>query len=423
MRSSTDVARWWRLALPIALFVPLVAGCRGHSPGAGTMAAPMRAATPAQWRQVNPPPGASKLASLAVSPVNGADAWDCESTDSYTYLIWATTDSGAHWNQVGTLAASQEANATSPVYCRLYNDQANPQILAADFLYLPRPPDPTIPAGYDLSYLSQDGGATWRSVPGKTQIEALTTTGPSLYALVDDTSVAAFMPHLIVSADSLQTWQTLPLPTASGAEAATSGKVNRLYGGPGADGLIVSADGLPLEHLNASTGSWTPIRMPPMTARELKVQQAPITWLSAQHRWMICVDALNFATVPPQTGFLRCTTDDGATWRDRPFPTDASGAPLQAANSGWACVPSTLTNDGALIAWCEMTAAHLTPDASPVPPAKSGHLLRLALSSSQWVDLGPLGGGNIGISAKGQVVWSLGNDDTAWVADLSGLPA
>src|SRR6185437_6189889 len=83
MMSSTNGARWWKLALPIALFVPLVAGCGGQSPGAGTTAAPMRVAAPAQWRRVNPPPGASKLASLAVSPVNGADAWDCESVDPY----------------------------------------------------------------------------------------------------------------------------------------------------------------------------------------------------------------------------------------------------------------------------------------------------------------------------------------------------
>jgi len=422
MMSSMNGARWWKLALPIALFVSLVAGCGGQSPGAGTTAAPMRAAAPAQWRRVNPPPGASKLASLAVSPVNGADAWDCESVDPYTYLIWATTDAGAHWRQVGTLVASHEANATPPVYCRLYTDQANPQVLAADFLYLPRPPDPTIPAGYDLSYLSQDGGATWRPVPGKTQIEALTTSGPSLYALVDDTSVAAFMPHLVVSADSLQTWQTLPLPAASANGASTSGKVNRLYGARGADGVIVSADGLPLEHLNASARAWTPIHLPPLTTRENEGLQMPITWLPTQHTWMICIGALNFATIPPRTGLLRCTTDDGASWRDRPFPTDASGAPLQAANCDWACVPSALTNDGALLAWCETTAAHLTPDAPPIPPAKPGHLLRLALSSTQWVDLGPLGGGNIGISAKGQVVWNAGDYDTAWVADLSGLP-
>jgi hypothetical protein len=356
-----------------------------------------------------------------VSPVDGADAWDCESTDSYTYLIWATTDAGAHWRQTGAIATAHQANATSPVYCRLYTDQANPQVLAADFAYLPRPPDPNLPAGYILSYISQDGGATWRAVPGKLQVEALTTSGPSLYALVDDTSVAAFTPHLIVSADGLKTWRTLPLPVASETGASTSGKVNHLYGGPGADGLLVSADGLPLEHLGASTGSWTPIKFPTLTASELHDQQIPITWLPAQRIWMICIGALNFATAPPRTGFLRCTTDDGATWRERPFPTDASGAPLQAANSGWACVPSALTNVGALLAWCEMTAADLTPEKLSVPAPKPGHLLSLALSSSRWVDLGPLGGGDFGVSASGQVVWSLGEYDTAWVADLTGL--
>jgi hypothetical protein len=360
---------------------------------------------------------------LAVSPVNGADAWDCESADPYTYLIWATTDAGAHWHRAGVIAASHETNATSPVYCRLFTDQANPQVLAADFAYLPRPPDPKIPAGYEMSYISRDGGVTWRPVPGKIQVEALTTSGPSLYALVDDTSVATFMPHLIVSTSSLETWQTVPLPVASVTGAATSGKVDRLYGGPGADGLIVSAEGLPLEYLNTSTGSWTPIHLPPFTARQLQVQQMPITWLPAQHTWMICIGALNFVTVPPRTGLLRCTTDNGATWRDRPFPTDAWGAPLQAADSGWVCVPSTLTNVGALLAWCETTAANFTPETSSVPPPRPGHLLRLALSSSQWVDLGPLKGGDFGISADGQVVWSFGAYDTAWAADLSGLPA
>ena len=421
--SSTYGAWWWKVALPIALFLPLVAGCAGQSPGAGTPAAPMRAGTPAQWHQVNPPPGASKLASLAVSPVNGADAWDCESTDPYTYRIWATTDAGAHWHQASTIATPHEANATSPVYCRLYTDQANAQVLAADFAYTPRPPDPNIPAGYDLSYISQDAGATWRSVPGKVQIETLTTSGSSLYALVDDTSVAAFMPHVIMSADSLETWQTLQLPVASATGASTRGKVSRLYGGPGADGLIVRAEGLPLEYLNTSTGSWTPIPLPPFPAREVQIQQMPITWLPAQRTWMICIGSLNFVTIPPQTGLLSCTTDDGATWRDRPFPPDASGAALQAANSGWACVPSALTNVGALLAWCETTAANLTPETSPVPVPKPGHLLRLALSSSRWVDLGPLGGGDFGISANGQVVWSFGADDTAWAADLSGLHA
>lgn len=421
--SLTYGARRWKVALPIALLLPLLAACGGQSSGAVTTTAPLQSGTPAQWHRVNPPPGASKLTSLAVSPVDGADAWDCESTDPYTYVIWATTDAGVHWRQAGTIAAPHEANATSPVYCRLYTDQANPQGLAADFNYLPRPPDPNLPAGYDLSAISQDGGATWRPVPGKMQVEALTTSGSSLYALVDDTSVKTFMPHLIVSADNLETWQTLPLPAASATGAATSGNVHRLYGGPGAAGLIVSAEGLPLERLNPSTGSWTPIHLPPLTAQSLRIQEMPITWLPAQHIWMICISALNFATIPPRTGFVRCTTDDGATWRDRPFPTDASGAPLQAADSGWACVPRTLTNVGALLAWCETTAASLTPAASPVPPPKPGRLLRLALSSSRWVDLGPLGGGDFGVSAQGQVVWSFGSYDTAWAADLSGLPA
>jgi hypothetical protein len=417
------LVRWLAGLGALALLVPLVAGCGGQSPGAVTATAPLQAGTLAQWHQVTPPPGASKLASLAVSPVNGVDAWDCESADPYTYLIWATTDAGVHWRQAGTIGTSHEANATAPLSCRLSLDQANPQLLAADFAYLPRPPAPNLPAGYDLSYISQDGGATWRSVPGKTQVEALTTSGSALYALVDDTSGAAFLPHLILSADRLETWQTLPLPVAPGTGASTSGKVNRLYGGPGADGLLVSAEGLPLDYLNTSTGSWTPIPLPPLTAHDLQVQQMPITWLPAQHTWMICVGALNFVTAPPRAGLLRCTTDDGATWRDRPFPTDASGAPLQAANSGWACVPSALTNDGALLAWCEMTAANLTPETSSIPAPKPGHLVRLALSSSRWVDLGPLGGGDFGISANGPVVWSFGANDTTWAADLAGLPA
>ncbi|HEX8730785.1 MAG TPA: hypothetical protein VF725_01885 [Ktedonobacterales bacterium] len=401
---------------------PLVAGCGGQSPAAGPTVAPMRVGAPAQWRQVNPPPGASKLTSLAVSPVDGADAWDCEPADPYTYLIWASTDAGAHWRRAGAIAASHEANATPPIYCRLYTDQANPQVLAADFAYLPRPPDPKIPAGYDLSYLSQDGGVTWRPVPGRMQVEALATSGSSLYALVDDTSVAVFKPHVIVSANSLETWRTVPLPAASVTGAAMSGTVNRLYGGPGADGLIVIADGLPLEHLNFSTGSWTPIHLSTFTARELQNVPMPITWLPTQHTWMICAGTLNAAS-PQRTGLLRCTTNDGATWRDRPFPTTASGAPLQAANSGWACVPSTLTNVGALLAWCETTAVNTTPGISSMLVPKPGHLLRLALASSQWVDLGPLGGGDFGINALGRVVWSFGANDTAWAADLSGPPA
>lgn len=418
-RSARSLLIGMYLALPL-----LLAGCGGQSSGAGTATAPMRARTPAQWHQVNPPPGASRLASLAVSPVNGADAWDCESADPYTYLIWATTDAGAHWHRAGAIATSREANATSPVYCRLITDQANPQVLAADFAYPPDPPDPNTPTKYDRSYISQDGGVTWRPVPGKIQMEALTTSGSSLYALVDDTSFAVFKPHVIVSTNSLETWQAIPLPGDSVTRAATSGKDVRLYGGPGADGLIVSVEGLSerlsLGYLNFSTRSWTPIHLSTFTARQLQVHQMPITWLPAQHTWMICIGTLNVVASPPQTGLLRCTTDDGATWRDRPFPMDASGAPLQDA-SGAPCVPSTLTNVGALLAWCATTA--VTPGISSVLHPRSGHLLRLALSSSRWVDLGPLEGGDFGISANGQVVWSFGRNDIAWAADLSGLPA
>lgn len=418
-------ARRCGVVLPLALLLPLLVGCGGtpatNSATSSAATGPITAETPARWQAVNPPPGAATLTSLAVSSSDGADAWDCESSDPYTYRIWATTDAGAQWHQAGTIAASHGANATSPVYCRLYTDQGDPQVLAADFNYLPRPPDPNLPAGYDLSYISQDGGATWHLVPGKVQVEALTTSGSSLYALVDDTSVATFKPHLVVSTDGLTTSHSVPLPAASGA--SPGGMVSRLYGGPGADGLIVAAGGLPLEHLNTSTGTWTPIHLPPTTTPELQGQQMPITWLPTQHTWMICIGVLNFSKIPPQTGFLRCTTDDGATWRDRSFPTDASGAPLQAANSGWACVPTTLTSGGALLAWCETTAANLTPVASEVPAAKPGHMFLLASSSSRWVDFGPLGGGDFGISAMGQVVWSFGANGTAWVTDLSHLSA
>ncbi|HEY7833165.1 MAG TPA: hypothetical protein VIG30_06320, partial [Ktedonobacterales bacterium] len=159
----------------------LLAACGGAGAASPASRRGARTASPTPtitWRTVTPPPGIELAhgevpgnAMLAISPVDGHDAWFCVSTaTASTFAIWATTDAGTSWRQVGTLVAvTPEAPS-----CNLRPDDLDPRTLIAGMGW--GCGECGTLAG--ASYLSSDGGATWHRVPGEMGVgETATSNG------------------------------------------------------------------------------------------------------------------------------------------------------------------------------------------------------------------------------------------------------
>jgi hypothetical protein len=170
-----------------------------------------------------------------------------------------------------------------------------------------------------LSYVSTDGGAHWRLVPGKTDIHVVDQVGGATFALlVDTTTLDDPSQHaiLVVSHDALRTWRSITPP-----DLAAYGQVFRFWAQPTTGQLLAATLGAALGPTlwRSEDGGAHWARVP--TAKS-QIDQA--LWLPRVQRWLLCAQAL-------------CSEDLGATW---------------STLSTVRCPVQGLTIDGALITVC-----------------------------------------------------------------------
>src|SRR5579859_6175152 len=207
---------WPVLAAIIALLALAGCGATGraapsaaHATATATAGQPRPAASPGQtlaWRQVALPAGVDLTsgASYAASPVDGNAAWLCAPASASDFAFWVTSDAGSSWRQVSTLAPATAQPSRS---CTLVADQADPRTLVAVFSW---------GSGADgslrsMSYVSTDGGAHWRPLPGDIQTMEVATAGATTYAILIDTAAnpATQQSGLVVSGDGLRSWHAI----------------------------------------------------------------------------------------------------------------------------------------------------------------------------------------------------------------------
>ncbi len=330
--------------------------------------APATTATPASklvWAERTSPPGLTLTdggLSYAFSPANDQDAWICAQGADGAFTIWATTDQARSWHVAGQF--TQRLTTTTPLSgCALTPDSVNPHVLALSFSWGCGACG-TYRSG---SYISGDGGATWRAMPGETGIASLATIGARTYALASGAS------SLLLSDDGLASWR---------AVGPSMARTSFFYLWPNLrTGALLLGDGS--NHLwrtENGGASWTEITL----SRNIQTNEGEGAWLPSLGAWRICGQE---QVSDPASAPIQCTTDLGKTWTTQPYlnqivTCENCGKDGGSLVSQQGCYPMAMTPDGSMYSWCQPTAT-VTQGLTP-----AWNLYRLAPNATQWESLG-----------------------------------
>lgn len=400
---------------------PTVTATQSPTPMATTTATATAMPVPRlAFRPITLPPGFPVPGgSIAVSPVDGKDAWACEAAGTGAFQIWATTDEGSTWHAAGLLHL---VTPMQPGPCGMLADQHDTQAAVFGVKW---GGDAGDLAG--MSFYTRDGGAHWQQLPGWTITTSVDTDGAHTYAAVNVITppstqqqpppaalLAGASPprfsapglgtgeqfhwELVVSSDGLHTWRELH----PGGLAPAGGPGFQFWYGPTSGELFAAAYNDTFWQSLDGGVSWTLVRTsnPPVILGR---------WLASRKAWMFCEDQ-GFASPPS----MQCSTDTGKTWQtvpaltyteqcvgrcssmDRQVPTLYSPA--------IPCPPLAVASDGALVTTC------------PADGAAADHIIvyRLAPGAATWVALGSVA------SAPPTGACQISADNTMWCLNTGG---
>ncbi|MGH2501938.1 MAG: hypothetical protein ACRDID_05395, partial [Ktedonobacterales bacterium] len=310
--------------------------------------------------------------------------------------IWATQNGAATWTHVSDLSYINEV-----AQCEVTIDVADPQrlnIIASE--------------NSVHSYVSDDGGKTWRALSDDMQLVGLDTQAGVSVAVTtpwDFAKSGVVQPptqerpsRLSISSDDWRTWQPI-----DGALAAQGLIVDNVWRRPGDGALLAEAfhqsaaaraTGTPLGGAAFPTLTYSLWQSADLGAHWSQLPTPPNLdplggYLVAQPQgvapWRVC-GFQNAGGGSGQSALVGCTQDGGHTWQSRPLPkllvtsgTDCvRGAPLNGAD---------LLPDGSLIAY--VFVGKVT-NGVMLDPGTS-ELFRLAPGANQWQDLGSPPGGAV----------------------------
>ena len=412
--STTSGSGLYLVMLALALALLCVTAC-GEQTGSKQTSSRAGAPTPRPRLAFHPitlPPGFNvPQGSIAISPVDGKDAWVCVAADNRSFQIWATTDEGSTWHAAGML---HPITPQQPTSCRMLADQHDTQ--AAVFV-----------VGWgsgeagdlaSMSFYTRDGGQHWQQLPGWIGVTSVETDGARAYAVIivitpppaqpQAAPLAAVSPprfsapgpgqrnlersEFIVSDDGLQAWHEL-----HPGSQATQRTVFQFWHSPTSGDLFAATYNSALWHSPDGGVSWTQLDTPSM-----QISQG--AWLFSQKAWMFCGWQ--------GLGVTMCSMDSGTTWRQVPglvSPSqcgkycDKGGHPFVAQPEG--CPPFALESDGSLLASCPFGVTDTGPDQFMV--------YRLAPGATNWTALGSAPSLPSSVSANG-IIWCLNTQNGEW---------
>jgi len=360
----------------LTLSTLLIAGCAAgagpatsahatstHTPLSTPTATPL---PPLAWTPVKLPANLTDTgANLSISPVDGHDAWICQSTSANTFAIWKTTDAGQSWRQTGHFSyAAPMANAS----CGLSADQTGTSALLA-----------TIGWGCgecgnlaSASLFSADGATNWRPLSGYVQDSEFATVRGGFIAIVSKTvaSQQGVTQYLAFSADGFQTWRAMSsqgLPTQF-FHFTVAPDGSTLIGAGYNDTLWRSTD------LGAH---WTQISTPDQ-------QTGLDTWMPQRNTFLLCANNIL------SQSHINCSTDLGAHWSrvnilSYTMPCPVPGKCGQGVTTQTQqCVPTGVETDGTLVTQCLPNQTTLLPASGP--PSTIVYLL--PLGATAWQPIG-----------------------------------
>ncbi len=366
MRDSLQRRMWLGLALLALALSGCGAATRAQGPAAPRASATATPLAPLAWTSVKLPTSFTASGeNLTVSPVDGHDAWICQSTSTNTFVIWKTTDAGQSWSQTGHFSYSAPVAGAS---CGLSADQTGTSALLA-----------TMSWGCgacgtlgSASLFSADGATHWRSLSGSFQIGEFATVRGGVIAIVDKSPVTqqGETQDLAFSSDGFQTWRALSpqgVPTQFFHFAVS----------PGGSTLIGSGYNGTLWRSGDLGAHWTRLSSP-------QGQTGWVIWLPQRSTFLLCGGDLS------ANNFLECSTDDGAHWSQVNILSYTAPCPVPGkcgqgvTTQTQQCGPSGIESDGTMIAQC------LPDQTTPVPPSgpSSTIVYLLPLGATTWRPIG-----------------------------------
>lgn len=360
-------------ALLIAAFSQVFGHLNRVTPTATGTPAPKRSAL--TWSQRTIPPGITLTdgyLAIAFATTDDQVAWICSQAANGTFTIWTTTDQARSWRVAGHF--TQRLTTERVSQCQMIPDSVSPRVLAISFSW----GCGECGTNRTGTYLTGDGGATWRALPGDRGLWSLATLGSRTYAVSYDTSIpiASGQASVIVSADGLKTWR------ATGP--ATASTPYFLWPNPTTGALLLGSETNQFWLSQNGGSTWTSITF----AKNIQTNPGEGAWLQVRDAWRICGrDISATPTDAPPSGPLLCTIDLGKTWTSQPYldqtvtckNCNKGGGPLVTQIE---CYPSGMAPDGSMYSWCQ-----------PAQTVSQGqlviaHLFRLAPGATAWEDLG-----------------------------------
>ncbi len=340
---------------------------------------------PLQWRQVSPPNGVNfASASLAMSPVDGHDAWICAQGPHSGFQIWRTQDGGLTWQPASTLTPGAPLPITS---CALVANQTSASGLAAVFMW---------GAGIDgtlrsRSYYSTDGGAQWTQLAGDQALSSVASSGAVTYALLMDTSAAAANQTiaLVASRDQLVSWHAVQ-PVG----LALHDSVEVFWAAPVGGQLLAQTANNELFSSTTGGASWSPVQGP----SEQVIQLSLAATSGSDGQWYIC------GTVSA-THLLECSSDLGQSWSQLPllfgtYHCDACGKGGVSVSGTTSCPPSSMTQAEVIVVSCGSQIA----DSNGLPQQSAFVLYGLPRGAIDWMAIGAAPSLNIQATQTGQIL-------------------
>ncbi|HEX5545982.1 MAG TPA: hypothetical protein VFX24_01140 [Ktedonobacterales bacterium] len=362
MRDSLYRSMW----LGMALMVFALSGCGAAPHATVTATATATVLAPLSWTPVRLPTGfTADGENLAISPVNGYDAWMCQSTSANNYVIWKTTDAGQSWRQTGRFSYTAPLAGAS---CSLNTDQIGTSALLA-----------TIGWGCgecgtlaSASLFSADGATHWTPIAGFVQNGEFATVRGGVIAIVDKSPATqqTETQYLALSSDGFQTWRAMSphgLPTTFFHFAIS----------PDSSTLIGSGYNNTLWRSGDLGAHWT--QLSPANG-----QTGMSTWLPQRSTFLLCSADMSAKSD------LECSTDYGTHWSHISILSYAQPCPVPGkcgqgvTTQTQQCGPSGVESDGTMIAQC------LPNQTTPLPPSgpTSTIVYLLPLGATTWRPIG-----------------------------------
>ncbi len=359
----------WALAALLALALSGCGAAASSSAQVKSSATATATATPLPalaWTPVKLPAGVTSIGQyLAISPVDGHDAWMCKSTSANTYVIWKTTDAGQSWLQSGHFSYNPPMVGAE---CSLIADQTGTSALMA-----------TITWGCgecgtlaSAALYSANGATQWTPLPKNLYDVDFSTVRGGAIAITNNAlgNPQGSEQNLVFSADGFRTWRSLSphgVPTL----------FYQLAISPDDSTLIGAAYNSTLWRSTDLGAHWTQLPSP-------GGQTSLITWLPQRGAFLMCGGDMS------ANDYLECSTDYGEQWHRVNILSYTQPCPVPGkcgqgvATTTQQCGPIGAEPDGSLVAECETNQTTPLPAAGP----SSTIVYILPLGATTWQPVG-----------------------------------